>query len=188
MSRESIRRKADYAKTKRCKGLIAVLEHPKNLNNIGTVVRNIDALGIEKVYIVDSKGLLLDDWQHMRNNRTLNNISASAIKWAFVKKFKDSETCLQHIDRKCYTSIATSPHQKGKNNILVQGANFTDGGIAIWFGNESRGLSEEVIDACKTCVQIEMGGIIESLNLGTATGIVLYEAAKQRRLFEGLDK
>lgn len=44
-TKTSLRKKADYAKTGRCKNLIAVLEAPRNIENIGTVIRNINVLG-----------------------------------------------------------------------------------------------------------------------------------------------
>lgn len=54
-NKSSLRIKADKAKELRCKNLIAVLEEPTDFKNIGTVVRNINALGVEKLYIVDKK-------------------------------------------------------------------------------------------------------------------------------------
>lgn len=46
-TKTSLRKKADYAKTGRCKNLIAVLEAPRNIENIGTVIRNINVLGLK---------------------------------------------------------------------------------------------------------------------------------------------
>lgn len=181
MSRPQLREKANRAKQLRCKNLIAVLESPKNLANIGTVIRNIDGLGVEKVYVVDTFDLLPDNWHKMRTHSRLNSVSVSAIKWSFVKKFQTTAECHDHLKHNSFVSIATSPHQKGKTNTLVQDTKFTKNRVAIWFGNERNGLTDEAIAGCKSCCQIEMGGIIESLNLGTATGIVLHEACKQRR-------
>ena len=55
--------------------------------------------------------------------------------------------------------------------------------LAVWFGNESRGISETAVSRSEMCVNIPMFGMVESLNLGTSTGIVLYEVTKQRRAF-----
>lgn len=51
---------------------------------------------------------------------------------------------------------------------------------------KSHGVSDEVINSSISCINIPMSGIIESLNLGTSTGIVLYEICKQRRNFKKL--
>ena len=45
----------------RCKNLIAVIEDPNDIRNIGTIIRNVNALGVEKTYIVDPKKKLPDD-------------------------------------------------------------------------------------------------------------------------------
>lgn len=54
----------------------------------------------------------------------------------------------------------------------------------MWFGNEKRGISEEAVGRSEMCVAIPMFGMIESLNLGTSSGIVLYEVTKQRREYQ----
>ena len=51
--RSSVRTRADAIKAFRCKNLIAVIENPVDVINIGTVIRNVNALGVEKTYIVD---------------------------------------------------------------------------------------------------------------------------------------
>ena len=160
-----------------------VLENPKTIENIGSAIRNVDALGAEKLYVVDGYKLLPSDWNLMRDKRVLNKISASAIKWTYVKVFPDTEACFAYLKRKNFVSIVTSPHVKGKENVLLENGKFTQKGLAVWFGNEAHGVSETAINNSKFCVSIPMCGIIESLNLGTSTGIVLYEIVKQRRFF-----
>jgi len=182
-NRPSIRIKANKAKKFRCKDLIIVLENPKNLANIGSVLRNIDALGAEKLYIIDGNNLLPENWQEMRKRSKLIDISASAIKWVFVKKFKTFIDCASYLKKKGFVSYSTSPHQSDRWNINLQEGIYTIPKIAIWFGNESRGLSKEAMDYAHINIVIPMCGIIESLNLGTTTGIVIYEVAKQRRVF-----
>ncbi|MDP3896269.1 MAG: TrmH family RNA methyltransferase, partial [Mesorhizobium sp.] len=53
-----------------------------------------------------------------------------------------------------------------------------------WFGSESMGISDRAVERSDMCVSIPMFGMIESLNLGTSSGIVLYEVAKQRREYQ----
>lgn len=180
----SLRIKADKAKKYRCKNLIVVLENPKTIENIGSTLRNIDALGAEKLYVIDGNNLLPNDWQTMRNRASLNKISASAIKWSFVKVYKNTKECIEYLNKNNFTSIITSPHIKGRNNVILEEGKYTQKRLAVWFGNESKGISEEAIDNSKLCINIPMAGIIESLNLGTSTGIVLYEITKQRRKYK----
>jgi tRNA (guanosine-2'-O-)-methyltransferase len=132
---------------------------------------------------VDWRKSLPEDWNEMRDRKSLNKTSVSAVKWSFVKRFDSTEECLNHLEEKRYTSVVTSPHIKGKKNVVLHEGQYNQPRLAVWFGNESRGVSQEAISRSDFCIQIPMYGIIESLNLGTSTGIVLYEVTKQRREF-----
>jgi tRNA (guanosine-2'-O-)-methyltransferase len=60
-AKKSARKRADEIKQFRCKNLIAVLENPTDVKNIGTVIRNVNAFDVEKVYVVDPRRSLPDD-------------------------------------------------------------------------------------------------------------------------------
>jgi tRNA (guanosine-2'-O-)-methyltransferase len=182
--KSTVRKRANEIKPYRCKYLIAVLENPMDIKNIGTVIRNVNALGVEKTYIIDSRKSLPDDWEQMREKKSLSKTSVSAIKWSFVKRFDSTEQCLEHLAKNRFISIVTSPHIKGKENVVLHEADYTQPRIAVWFGNEARGISKLAVENSEFCVSIPMFGMIESLNLGTTTGIVLYEITKQRREYQ----
>ena len=183
--KSTARKRADDIKPYRCKNLIAVLENPSNFKNIGTVIRNVNALGVEKTYIIDPLGNLPDDWQDMRETKSLSKRSASAIKWSFVKRFDSTEECLEHLNKNGFQSAVTSPHIKGKKNVVLHEADYTSyTKLAVWFGSESEGISNLAVEQSELCVSIPMFGMIESLNLGTTSGIVLYEITKQRREYQ----
>lgn len=183
--RSTVRQRADEIKNYRCKNLIAVIEDPNDIKNIGTVIRNVNALGVEKTYIIDSRKVLPQDWQEMRERKSLMKTSVSAIKWSFVKRFDSTEQCLEHLENNRFVSVVTSPHAKGKENVVLHEVDYTTyPRLAVWFGNESRGISDLAIERSKFCVSIPMFGMIESLNLGTTSGIVLYEVTKQRRAYQ----
>lgn len=186
--KSSLRKRADTVKALRCKNLIAVLEEPSDIKNIGMTVRNINALGVEKLYVIDSKERLPKNWQEMRENKSLMGTSVSAIKWTFVKTFASTEECIAHLRKKLFTSVVTSPHIKRKNNIILHKGNYTQKRLAVWFGNEANGISDLAVSESEDCINIQMCGIIESFNLATSTGIVLYEIARQRREYQELNK
>lgn len=184
-AKSSARLRADRIKPFRCKNLIAVIEDPRDIKNIGTIIRNVNALGVEKTYIVDPRRALPDDWQEMRERNSLSSTSVSAIKWSFVKRFDSTEQCIEHLVKNRFVSMVTSPHVKGRNNATLDQVDFTiHHKLAIWFGNEARGISNLAVEHSEMCVSIPMFGMIESLNLGTTSGIVLYEVTKQRREYQ----
>ena len=111
------RKRADEIKDFRCKNLVAVIEEPENPRNIGTAIRNVNALGVEKVYVIDPRHVLADDWQDLRTEPKLSKLSVSAVKWTFVKRFESTEECLAHLEKNHFVSIVTSPHVKGRDNV-----------------------------------------------------------------------
>jgi tRNA (guanosine-2'-O-)-methyltransferase len=187
--KSSKRQRADAIKQYRCKNLIAVIEDPHDIKNIGTVIRNVCALGVEKTYIVDSRKSLPHDWHEMRDKKSLSDTSASAIKWSFVRRFDSTEECLLHLEKNRFVSVVTSPHIKGQNNVVLHEGDYTEHHkLAVWFGNESRGISKLAVKRSTMCINIPMLGMIESLNLGTSSGIVIYEITKQRRAYQRMYK
>ena len=181
----SVRARADAIKPFVCKNLIAVIEAPSDIKNVGTVIRNVNALGCEKVYVVDPRKALPDDWQEMRERSSLTKTSVSAVKWSFVKRFDSTDDCFDHLEKNNFHSVVTSPHVKGQCNIWLHEGDFTEHTkLAVWFGNEKRGISDRAVERSDACVAIPMFGMIESLNLATSSGIVLDEVTKQRREYQ----
>lgn len=184
-SKPSVRKRADEIAPLRCKNLIAVIENPSDIANIGTVIRNVNALGVEKVYVVDPRRSLPDDWQDLRERRSISKTSVSAVKWTFVKRFDSTDECFDYLESKNFSSIVTSPHVKGKSSIYLHEGDYTTyTKLAVWFGSENLGISDRAVERAEMCVSVPMFGMIESLNLGTSSGIVLYEVAKQRREYQ----
>lgn len=184
-SKPSVRARANAIRPFVCKNLIAVIENPSDIRNIGTVIRNVNALGVEKVYVVDPHRALPDDWHEMRERRGLSKTSVSAVKWSFIRRFDTTDDCFDYLENKHFRSIVTSPHVKGQHNIYLHEGDFTEHAkLAVWFGNEAQGISERAVERSDACVAIPMFGMIESLNLGTSSGIVLYEITKQRRAYQ----
>lgn len=184
-SKPSVRKRADAIKPFNCKNLIAVIESPSDIQNIGTVIRNVNALGVEKIYVVDPRKALPDDWQELRERKSLSKTSVSAVKWSFLKRFDSTDDCFDHLEKNNFHSVVTSPHVKGKASIYLNEGDFTQHTkLAVWFGNEKRGISDRAVERSDQCVAIPMFGMIESLNLGTSSGIVLYEITRQRREYQ----
>ena len=184
-AKSSMRQRADAIRDFRCRNLIAVIENPTNIINIASIIRNVNALGVEKVYIVDPQGLIPDDWQELRERQNMSKLSVSASRWSFVKRFDSTDECYDHLESKNFVSIVTSPHVKGKESIYLDEGDYTEAAkLAVWFGNEGRGISDRAVERASKCVAIPMFGMVESLNLGTASGIVLYEVTRQRRAYQ----
>lgn len=165
------------------KYFICVLEDPDNLVNVASAIRNISAFGVTKLYVVGGDKNILRDFESSRTNKHLSNISVGANKWVFVKHFSTTNECIAHLKKNLYTIAVTSSHKRGKENTDLYEGTFTQRRLAVWFGNEAKGISNEAVNSADMCIQIPMGGIVESLNLGTSTGIILGYISYQRLKF-----
>ena len=118
----------------------------------------------------------------MREQKAVSKSSVSAVKWTFVRRFDSTDECFDYLESKNFKSIVTSPHVKGKTSIFLHEGDYTvQHKLAVWFGSEAVGISDRAVERSDMCVSIPMFGMIESLNLATSSGIVLYEVTKQRR-------
>ena len=122
------------------KYFICVLENPKGIVNIASAMRNISAFGVEKLYVIGNNDIVRD-FETSRSNKHLTNVSTGANKWVFVKSFKDASECIEHLRINDYTIAVTSSHLKGKVNVNLYEETFTQKRLAVWFGNESKGVS-----------------------------------------------
>jgi tRNA (guanosine-2'-O-)-methyltransferase len=179
MTKPSLRAKADKASKFRSRTLVCVIEDPKLINNVMAIVRTSEALGVGKLYIIDKRSKL-KDWHKMREDPTLINLSASGIKWLYVKRFSSTRECLQHLAKKKFVNVGTSSHLLGKKNVMLADGKYTQHHLAVWFGNEAHGLTPEALDACDFCIQIPMHGIIESMNIASSASIVLNHIVEKR--------
>lgn len=181
LQKTSLRKRADKASERRSKTLICVVENPKDIKNLMGIIRTSEALAVGKVYLINNKLKLPEKWEEMRENPKLLNLSASGIKWIFVKKFSSTKECLKHLSNKNFTNIGTSSHSIGKKSASLSEGKYTQGNLAVWFGNETVGLSKEAVNACDFVIQIPMYGIIESMNLSSSASIVLQHIVEKRQ-------
>lgn len=178
----SVRKRIREIKHLRNRYFICVLENPSDMVNVASALRNVSAFGVEKLYIVGGSEILCN-FESTRSNKRLTNISVGANKWVFVKQFNTAKECMEHLRKDLYTIVVTSSHKKGKKNTNLYEETYTQRRLAVWFGNESKGISSEAVDNADMCIQVPMGGIVESLNLGTSTGIILSYIGYQRLKF-----
>lgn len=163
----------------------AGIESPSDIQNIGTLIRNVNALSAEKVCVVDPRKSLPDNWKEMPERKPLARTSVSAVNWSFVKRLDSTDDCFDHLEQNNFHSVVTFPRIKGQRNIWLHKGDFTEHTkLAVWFGIEKRGISDRAVERSDACDAIAMFGMIDSLNLGTSSGIVLYKVTKQRRDYQ----
>jgi tRNA (guanosine-2'-O-)-methyltransferase len=148
--------------------LTIVLENVFDPHNISAVMRSCDAIGIQEIYVLNTK--------IPRHKKWGARSSSSAAKWLTIHQFESTEECF-NILRKKYESILTT-HLSGDAVSLYQLdlAKST----ALIFGNEHAGVSEELRLLADGNFIIPQVGMIQSLNISVACAVSLYEAFRQK--------
>ncbi len=155
---------------KRQQDMTIVLENVFDPHNISAVMRTCDAVGIQDIYILNTK--------IARHKKWGPRSSSSAAKWLSVHQYENAQECFLSL-RNRYSSILTT--HLGSNAVSLYQVDFTNS-IALIFGNEHSGVSDEIREMADGNFMIPQVGIIQSLNISVACAITLYEAFRQKNI------
>jgi tRNA (guanosine-2'-O-)-methyltransferase len=153
---------------KRQNDLTVVLENVFDPHNISAVMRTCDAVGIQDIYVLNTKISKHKKWGARS--------SSSAAKWLTVHQYTDAGICFSEL-RKNYPLILTT--HLSSSAISLYDIVFT-GRVALVFGNEHDGVSEEIRALADGNFIIPQVGMIRSLNISVACAVSLYEAFRQK--------
>jgi 23S rRNA (guanosine2251-2'-O)-methyltransferase len=151
---------------------IIVLDNVRSLNNIGSVFRTADAFLIEAVYLC---GITATP-----PHREIQKTALGATESVFWKYFNNISEAIEALKKDGFTivaieqaegSIALDTFEIGKNKHY-----------ALVFGHEVNGVSQEVMEACDSCIGIPQYGTKHSFNIAVSTGIVLWELFKKLKM------
>ena len=148
--------------------LTVVMENVNDPHNISAVMRTCDAVGIQDIYILNTK-IAKHDYFGVKS-------SSSAAKWLTVHQFTNVKECFDAL-RKNYNKIYTT--HLSSDAVSLYDIDFTDS-VALVFGNEHDGVSQESIDMADGNFIIPQMGIIQSLNISVACAVSIYEAMRQK--------
>jgi len=146
--------KSDLDKTRR--PLEIAIENFQHDMNIGTIVRNANAFNLAAVHIIGRRhwnkrgAMVTDRYMHVHYHATVEE---------FVKSVQGK--VIIAVDNQP-GAVNLSDTELPLNSVLV-------------FGGEGPGLSPEMIKASQVMVQIEQAGSTRSVNVGVASGIVIYQ-------------
>lgn len=155
---------------KRQDDITIVLENVFDPHNISAVMRTCDAIGVQEIYILNTKIPRHKKWGFKS--------SSSAQKWLTIHQFEDAEECFSSL-RARYSSILAT--HLSADAVGLYELDLTTS-IALVFGNEHSGVSEEIRALADGNFIIPQVGIIQSLNISVACAVALYEAYRQKML------
>ncbi|PWV50816.1 RNA methyltransferase [Chitinophaga sp. S165] len=155
---------------KRQAGLTVVLENVQDPHNISAVMRTCDAVGIQEIYVLNNR--------IPRHKKWGAKSSSSAAKWLTIHQFSNTAECVAALRQK-YDKIFTT--HLAADAVGLYDIDFT-GSVALVFGNEHDGVTDEVRELADGNFIIPQVGIIKSLNISVACAVSIYEALRQRTI------
>ncbi len=147
--------------------LLVILDGLEDPHNVGAIIRTAEAVAADAVVLIDGKGSPV--------NASVHKSSAGALSHMRVCKVKSLVKSLDLL-RECGFLIVAADMDAEKNHTDFDWRRPT----VLVMGAEGAGLGSEALKRCDEVVRIPMAGCVESLNVSVATGVMLYEAMRQR--------
>lgn len=161
----------DLLKRKESEGkapFLLVLDGVTDPHNLGAVIRTADAAGVDAVIVPKDRSAKL--------NPTARKVACGAAEVVPLIVVTNLARTLKTLQDERVWVIGTA----GEATQDVFEMKF-DGPLAIVMGAEGSGMRRLTRESCDDLVKIPMAGSVSSLNVSVATGVILYEAVRQRR-------
>jgi tRNA (guanosine-2'-O-)-methyltransferase len=156
----------------RTRYITPVLENIYQPQNASAVLRTCDCLGIQDVHIIEEK-----------NRYKLNpDVELGSAQWLNLIRYNEpannTETAIARLKADGYRIVATTPHTR---DVSLDNLDLSKGKIALLFGTELKGLSEQAIALSDEFVRIPMSGFTESFNISVSVAIIAYTLIRELR-------
>jgi tRNA G18 (ribose-2'-O)-methylase SpoU len=145
--------------------VVVVLDNIRSMNNTGSVFRTCDAFRVEKLFLC---GITATP-PHREIQKTALDATES-VDWEYSE---DTTTAIESLKEKGFSVFAV---EQTDNSLLLIDISIKEGEkIALVFGNEINGISEEALNICDYGLEIPQYGTKHSLNISVSVGIVLWD-------------
>ncbi|WP_396592100.1 RNA methyltransferase [Allomuricauda sp. R78024] len=145
--------------------IIIILDNIRSLNNIGSVFRTADAFLVQKIYLC---GITATP-PHKDIRKTALGATDS-VDWEY------RESTLELVEELKRVGVKTIAVEQAENAIMLNKFGINENEIlALIFGNEVKGVSQEVVSASDVVLEIPQFGTKHSLNISVSTGVVVWD-------------
>ncbi len=149
--------------------LLVIFDGVTDVRNFGAIARSAECAGVH--------GLIMPIKNSAPVNADSMKTSAGALSIIPVSRVGSIRNTLMTLQNAGLQIVAATE----KGELPLYGADLT-GPTALVLGSEERGISKEVLKMCDIRLAIPLKGTIESLNVGAAAAVILFEALRQRSL------
>ncbi|MDR2907849.1 MAG: RNA methyltransferase [Bacteroidales bacterium] len=156
----------------RTRHLTIALENIFQSQNASAVLRSCECMGVQDVHVIENSYKF----------ETHPDIALGANKWLDIFQYNaenadNTARAIERLRNDGYKIVATTPH---KNDFSLEELPIDDK-IALFFGTELTGISDEVIEQADYFMQIPMCGFTESYNISVSAALAMYELTKRVR-------
>ena len=148
--------------------VVIILDNIRSQNNVGSVFRTSDAFRIEKIYLC---GITSTPENREVHKTALG--AEDAVEWEYVKETRDVVEKLKAEGYRIF-SIEQAENTTSLEDLSIG----LDGKYALVFGNEVKGVQQDIIDRSHACVEIPQFGTKHSFNISVTVGIVLWQIVR----------
>lgn len=150
--------------------IVVILNNIRSNENVGSIFRTSDAVGVSKIVLVGYTPAPLDRFK--RENKALAKAALGAEKSISWKQVETLKEAIGELKKEDYKIVAI---EQGENAVDYKTLKSLDTkNIALVFGNEVTGLSKEEMELCDVIAELPMKGEKESLNVAVCVGVALY--------------
>lgn len=154
--------------------LTLILDNIRSLNNIGSVFRTADAFLIEKIYLCGITAVP----PHKNIHKTALGATEN-VNWEYAENTIEVVHKLQQKGISVWV-IEQTKGAKFLNDFQPK----KNASYAFVFGNEVRGVSQQVVDSCNQAIEIPQFGTKHSLNISVAGGVVMWDFFSKMKLYK----
>ena len=156
---ENRRQRFNSVLSNRTQHFTVATEDVYQLHNTSAVMRTCDVFGVQELSIIEEQNV----------KRIDREIAMGAQKWVDLNRFNTAKDCINYMKNEGYQIVATTPHN---DDSLLQDFDISKK-TCFFFGRETEGLSQDVIDSADCFLKIPMVGFTESLNISVSAAIIL---------------
>ena len=155
--------------------LTVVLDDVRSMYNVGSVLRSCDAFRVEAVWLCGITAVP----PHPEIHKTALGAEDS-VEWRY---FGSAAEAVAELKRRGVRVMAV---EQCEGSTMLDGFRPEAGAAyAVVLGNEVKGVSQEVVDACDGCLEIPQYGTKHSLNVSVTAGIVVWHFCRHGRIYRG---
>lgn len=151
----------------RTKYFTVATEDVYQLHNTSAVIRSCDVFGMQEVNIIEE----------VNTKRIDREIAMGAQKWVDLNRYNTVNQCIKDLKTNGYQIVATTPHAEDCDLIDFDISKKS----CFFFGRETEGLSQQVLDEADCFLKIPMFGFTESLNISVSAAIILQHVTSKLR-------